>query len=398
MSSEASARVGQDLSLELNPPVRSKKRIIVTVIGGIVIVVGLLVGIKAMQIAAMIKTGKSFAPPAESVASAKVEAAEWQASRSAIGTTVAVRAVTLGAEVTGMVREILFDSGESVTKSQVLVRLDTSIEQAQLESALADEALSKLTLERQQKLRQNGVNAAAELDAAEARAKQTAAAVASLRATIAKKTIRAPFDGRVAIRQVELGQIVTSGTPIASLHSVTPIYVEFSLPQQALAEVKVGQKVRMHVDIFPGSTWEGKVTVINPEVDVATRNVRIRATVDNPDGRLIPGMFANVDVLSNDKRKVTVIPATSVIFAPFGDSVYVLEEKKDPSGKTTTNARQRFVRLGERRGDFVEVVSGVSPGETVASSGAFKLRNGVAVMVNNSLAPNPQIAPKPTDQ
>jgi membrane fusion protein (multidrug efflux system) len=138
--------------------------------------------------------------------------------------------------------------------------------------------------------------------------------------------------------------------------------------------------------------------VINPEVDVATRNVRIRATVDNPDGRLIPGMFANVDVLSNEKRKVTVIPATSVIFAPFGDSVYVLEEKKDPSGKTTTLARQTFVRLGERRGDFVEVVSGVTPGETVASSGAFKLRNGVAVMVNNAMAPNAQIAPKPTDK
>jgi len=397
MSSDASARAGQDLSLELNPPVKSKKRIIVAVVGGLVIVVGLLVGIKAMQIAAMIKTTKSFAPPPESVASAKVESAQWQASRSAIGTIVAVRAVTLGAEVTGMVREILFDSGESVKKGQVLVRLDTSIEQAQLESALADEALAKLTLDRQRKLRENGVNAAAELDAAEARAKQTAAAVASLRATIAKKTIRAPFDGRVAIRQVELGQIVSSGTPIASLHSVTPIYAEFSLPQQALAEVKVGQKVQMHVDIFPGSTWEGKVSVINPEVDVATRNVRIRATFDNPDGRLTPGMFANVDVLSNEKRRVTVIPATSVIFAPFGDSVYVLEGKKDPAGKTNTVARQRFVRLGERRGDFVEVISGVSPGETVASSGAFKLRNGVAVMVNNAMAPNPQLAPKPTD-
>ncbi len=398
MSSHASARAGQDLALELNPPIKSKKRITVVVIGALVVVVGLLVGIKAMQIATMVKAGKSFGPPPESVSSAKAESAEWQASRSGIGTLVAVRAVILGAEVTGMVREILFDSGASVKKDQVLVRLDTSIEQAQLQSALADEALAKLTLDRQRKLRQSGVNAAAELDAAEARAKQTAAAVATLRATIAKKTIRAPFDGRVAIRQVELGQIVSPGTPIASLQSVTPIYAEFSLPQQALAEVKVGQRVRMHIDIFPGSNWDGKVTVINPEIDVATRNVRIRAIFDNPDGRLAPGMFASVEVLSNEKRRVTIIPATSVIFAPFGDSVYVLEEKKDPAGKATLVARQRFVRLGERRGDFVEVVSGLSPGETVASSGAFKLRNGVAVMVNNALAPDAQIAPKPTDK
>jgi membrane fusion protein (multidrug efflux system) len=398
MSSQASARAAQELSLELNPPVKSKKRIAVAAIGGLVIIIAGFGGIKFWQIATMIKAGKSFGPPPESVSSAKAESAEWQASRSGIGTLVAVRAVILGAEVTGMVREILFDSGASVKKDQVLVRLDTSIEQAQLESALADEALAKLTLERQRKLRANGVNAAAELDAAEARAKQTAAAVATLRATIAKKTVRAPFEGRVAIRQVELGQVVSPGTTIASLQSVTPIYAEFSLPQQSLAEVKVGQKVQMHIDIFPGSTWDGKVSVINPEVDVSTRNVRIRAIFDNPDGRLAPGMFASVEVLSDVKRRVTIIPATSVIFAPFGDSVYVLEETKDPSGKTTTVARQRFVRLGERRGDFVEVVSGIKPGETVASSGAFKLRNGVAVMVNNALAPDAQIAPRPTDK
>src|SRR5262249_1994533 len=152
--------------------------------------------------------------------------------------------------------------------------------------------------------------------------------VEGLRATIAKKTIRAPFDGRIAIRQVELGQSVSPGTPIASLQSVTPIYAEFSLPQQALSELKLGQKVHLPTDIFPGASWDGVISTINSEVDVATRNVRVRATVPNNDGRLRPGMFGNVEVLSAEKRKVLVIPATSVLYAPYGDSVFVVEEQK----------------------------------------------------------------------
>lgn len=398
MSRQASAQVEQDLPLALPTSNKSKKRITIAAIVGVLLVVVLLVGIKAGQIGSMIKAGKSFVPPPESVTSAKAETAEWQGARAAIGSLIAVRGVTLGSEVTGMVREISFDSGTSVKKGAVLVRLDTSTEQAQLESTRADAALAKLTLSRARNLRQTGANTAADLDAAEARAKQTEAAVASLQTTIAKKTIRAPFDGRIAIRQVELGQILSPGTPIASLQSVTPIYAEFSLPQQALASVKLGQKVRMTTDIFPGSNWEGTVAVINPEVDVATRNVRIRATFENADGRLTPGMFANIEVLSDEKHNVTVIPATGVIFAPYGDSVYVLEEKKDPAGKTSTTVRQKFVRLGERRGDFVAVSSGLSPGEPVVSSGAFKLRNGMAVMVNNDLAPAAEISPKPTDR
>ncbi len=397
MSIDSSAPAGQAFPRAPFAQVETKKRIAVIAIIGLLGVVALLAGIKGAQIGSMLKAGKSFVPPPESVSSAKVEAAEWQAVRPAIGSLVAVRGVTLGAEVTGSVREISFDSGMSVKKGAVLVRLDTSIEQAQLESARADAALAAVSLQRHRDLRPGGISSQAELDSAEARAKQANAAVASLQATIAKKTIRAPFDGRVAIRQVELGQVVSPGTPIASLQSVTPIFAEFSLPQQALADVKVGQKVRLHTDIFAGSSWDGEVAVINPEVDVVTRNVRIRAKLENPDGRLTPGMFANLEVLSNEKRAVTIIPATSIIFAPFGDSVYVLEEQKDPADKASTIARQRFVRLGERRGDFVAVASGLSPGETVVSSGAFKLRNGMTVAVNNAVAPAAELAPKPAD-
>jgi membrane fusion protein (multidrug efflux system) len=247
-------------------------------------------------------------------------------------------------------------------------------------------------------LRKGEANAQADLDAAQARAKQASAAVANLEATIAKKTIRAPFAGRISIRQVELGQVVAPGTPIASLQSVTPIHADFWVSQRALGELRSGLQVRLRTDAFPDARWDGRVTVVNPEVDVATRNVRVRATFANPDGRLRPGMFVNVEAVSPEKRPVLIIPATAVIFAPHGDSVFSIEQKKDEAGKVQTVARQKFVRLGDRRGDFVAVASGLSAGETIVSSGAFKLRNGAAVTVDNTLAPNAELAPRPAEQ
>jgi membrane fusion protein (multidrug efflux system) len=306
--------------------------------------------------------------------------------------------VTLGAEVSGVVREIGFESGTQVRRGQLLVKLDTSTEEAQLAAATADASLARVNLARARALRRGDANAPADLDAAEARAQATDATVSQLRAIIAKKMIRAPFDGRIAIRQVELGQVVSLGTPIASLNSVTPIYGEFWLPQQALAELRLGQGVRLRTDIFPDARWDGEITTINPEVDPATRNVRVRATFANPDGRLKPGMFANVEVVSGHARDVLLIPATAAIFAPYGDSVFVLVPGKDTGGHPATVAQQKFVRLGERRGDFVEVVSGLAAGDTIVSSGGFKLRNGTAVAVNDALAPKPQLAPQPADR
>jgi len=376
-----------------------RRRLWLIAIGALVLLVLFLAGTKFFQISTMIKAGKAMVPPPESVTSAKAELADWRPVRAAVGTLVAVRGVTLSAEVTGTVREITFENGGQVKQGQLLVRLDTSSEQAQLEGALADAELARLTLERARTLRKDVVNTQAELEAAEARAAQTNAAVANLRAIIAKKVIRAPFDGRVGIRQVELGQVVSPGSPIVSLQTVTPIYAEFQLPQQALADVKLGQQVQLKVDVFPGASWEGTVTTINPEVDPGTRNVRMRATVPNPDGRLTPGMFASVEVLSEQQERVLLIPATSILFAPFGDSVYVLETEKSADGTSEKLvAHQRFVRTGERRGDFVAIVSGLNPGETVASNGAFKLRNGMAVQLHNALAPPAQLAPAPVDR
>ncbi len=399
MFRQDSASLAQDLSrpLDSSRP-KTKKRIWVIAGVSLFAIVALLVGIKGAQIATMIKTGKSFVPPPESVTTAKAEASNWPAIRPAIGSLVALRGVTLSAELTGTVREILFENGASVTKGTVLVRFDTSTEQAQLQSARADAALAKINFERARKLRQTGANTQSEYDTAAARALQADAAVASLEATIAKKTIRAPFDGRTAIRQVELGQVLSPGNPIVSLQTVTPMYAEFSLPQQSIAFLKVDQKVRVRNDIYPDASWDGKVTVINPEVDTVTRNVRVRATLDNRDGRLTPGAYVNVEVLSDESRPVIAIPATGVLYAPYGDSVYVVEESKGPGGKTTLIARQKFIRLGERRGDFVAVVSGLSPGDTVVSTGAFKVRNGMPVAVNNALAPPVALDPKPSEQ
>ncbi len=377
---------------------KSKTRQWIVVAVGALAVTGILVGVKAGQIVTMVRAGESFVPPPESVTSAKVEAAEWEPTRPAIGTLVAERGVTLGAELPGTVRAITFESGTAVRRGAVLVRLDTSAEEAQLAAAEAEASLARLSLDRARRLRRGEANAQADLDAAEARARQGDATVENLQATIAKKIIRAPFDGRISIRQVELGQVLAPGTPIASLQSVSPIHADFWLPQQALAELKPGQRARLHVDAFADQAWQGEITTVNPEVDPATRNVRVRATFQNADGRLRPGMFANVEVLSAERRPVLVIPATAVMFAPYGDSVFAIEEHKDAGGRISRVVRQKFVRVGERRGDFVALVSGLERGETVVSSGAFKLRNGAAVAVNDALAPAARLAPKPADE
>ena len=403
----------------------NRKRWLIAIIAilGIVVV---LAGTKFFQIFTMIQAGKHMAPPPVAVTTTKVQQVEWQPLRPAVGTLIALRGTTLSAELTGTVREIGFENGSLVKKGQMMVRLDTSAEQAQLQSAQADAALAKQTLERAESLRKQEVNTQAELEGAQARDKQTQATMVNLQAIINKKIIRAPFDGRAGIRAVELGQVVSPGTPIVSLQTVSPIYAEFQLPQQALADVKLGQKVALKVDVFPGSSWEGTITTINPEVDPATRNVRMRATVENRDGRLNPGMFASVEVEAGKPSQSLVVPATSVIYAPYGDSVFVVEEKKDDPAKAeagkaeggkpeaskpappaakkagddkpTLVARQQFVRLGERRGDYVQVLTGLSGGETVVGNGAFKLRNGQTVVVNNSLAPPAQFVPAPVDR
>ncbi len=376
----------------------TKTRLWIAIPVGLLLTVGALGGVKAAQINTMIKAGASFVPPPESVAAAEVQQAEWVASRQAVATLVAARGVTLGSELPGLIREITFDSGGAVKKGAVLVKLDTTAEEAQLQSARADAELARVNLTRMRELRKGESSSQADLDTAEARAKQAAAAVANLEALIAKKSIRAPFDGRISIRQVELGQVLAAGAPIASLQSITPIHADFWLPQQALVDLKPGQAVELTTDTFPGTSWKGEVTAINPEVDPTTRNVKVRATFQNQDGRLRPGMFASAQVLSAEKHPVLLVPVTSVLYAPYGDTIFTIESKKDAAGKEALTVRQQFVRLGERRGDFVAVTSGLERGQRIVSAGAFKLRNGQAVVVNEALAPHAQLEPSPQER
>jgi membrane fusion protein (multidrug efflux system) len=364
----------------------------------VVLVVGGLAGVKTMQIRTLIASGSAFVPPPESIASAVVHEEEWQGSLGAVGTVAAVQGVTITPEIAGAVREIAFESGAVVAKGDLLVRLDTSLEEAQLRSVEAQTDLARINADRARKLSADKTLSQAELDTAEATLKQFQANADAIRATIAKKTIRAPFAGRLGIRLVNLGENLDMEKPIVSLQSPTPVYAEFSLPQQELARLKTGMRVRLSADTYADRKFEGTLTTINPDLDQGTRTVRLQATLENPDQLLRPGMFARVEVLLPEVQKVLVIPLTSVLSAPYGDSVFVIEPKAATNGAPAgLIVRQQFVRSGQARGDFISVESGLKPGERVVSAGQFKLRNGMSVVENNEITPKASQSPRPSD-
>jgi membrane fusion protein (multidrug efflux system) len=368
-----------------------KKRLIFTVIG-LVILIAILVAVKALQIGAMINQGKKFVPPPETVTSAVVKADSWETALTTVGTMNAVQGVTVAAELVGKVVEIAFEAGTSVKKGDILLRQDTSSEEAQLPGALAQVDLTRTNLERMNQLFAKNLISQADRDNAVASAEQAQAQADNIRATISKKTIRAPFSGHLGIRQVNLGQILREGDPIVTLQSLDPIYVDFTLPQQQLALVRLGLTVRVTTDALPGETLQGRITAINPLVDADTRQIKMQATVANRGNKLRPGMFANVAVGLPVLQKVLTIPATAVLYAPYGDSVFIIEDAADKKGQVL---RQQFVRLGVKRGDFVAVTSGIREGETVVSTGVFKLRNGQKAVIDNTLAPDFRKAPTP---
>ncbi len=373
------------------------KKIVLTLIL-VVVLVGALAGIKGLQFKTMFAQGANFAPPPETVTTAEVKPDTWQPTLTAVGSVAAVQGVMLSAEMAGAVKNIAFESGATVRAGELLVELDSSVEQAQLRSALASADLARLNLERARDLRGKSMMSQADLDSAEAQAKQANAQIDNIRAVIAKKTIRAPFAGRTGIRQVNLGQFLDNGAAIVTLQSLDPVYVDFALPQQNLSQLGVGMTVRVTTDAFPGQSFTGKLTAINSEVDAVTRNVRLQATLANPAGKLRPGMYVNVAADLPEMERVLMIPATAVLYAPYGDSVFVVEDKKDEkTGAVGKVLNQKFVRLGKTRGDFVVVASGLDVDQTIVTTGVFKLRNGMSVVVDNKLAPNFQLAPKPAN-
>jgi len=373
------------------------KKMALTVIG-LAVVVGALVYAKLGQFTAMGKAAEGMVMPPETVTATTLAEAQWERLIASTATVSAVQGVTLSAEVPGRVTRIAFESGAAVEAGDVLLELDTASEEAQLAAAEAAAALAKADLERVRKLGKRDLISDDAVDRAEAQFKETVAQVGVIRALIAKKTVSAPFTGRLGLRLVHLGQVLKEGDPIVALQTLDPVHVDFSVPQRQLADLRSGMEVRATADAAPGDVFHGRIIAVSPEVDTQTRNVRVRTLVSSPGEKLRAGMFANVEVVLPDRQSVLPIPATAVLYAPYGDSVFVVETRNDDSsGEPERVLRQQFVRLGQTRGDFVVVTDGLKAGDTVVTSGVFKLRTGMEVVVDNTLAPEPRLDPRPRD-
>jgi membrane fusion protein (multidrug efflux system) len=322
---------------------------------------------------------------------------QWPSTLGAIGTVTAVHGVTVSADLPGVVERIAFDSGRTVGQGEVLVQLDTKQEQAQLAAAEAQRDLAKLNFDRARGLAEEGIVSRADYDQAAATHKQAEARVGEIRATIERKRIRAPFTGVLGIRQVNLGQYLNAGEAVVPLQSLHPIYVNFNLPQQEVGHLRVGGVVSVTSEGLGGAPLEGRITAIDSVVDEATRNVQVQATLTNSEGRLRPGMFVQVQVSVGASRAVVALPTSAINYAPYGDSVFVVGEVEGPNGIKYRGVRQQFVKVGGGRGDQVAVLSGISAGDEVVTSGVFKLRNGVAVRINNEVQPGNNPAPRPED-
>jgi len=336
-------------------------------------------------------------PPPEAVTTVVTKQEKWPGSLNVIGTVAAVQGVTVSADLPGTVARIAFESGKAVNAGDVLVELDTRQERAQLTAVEAQRDLARINFNRTQELVKAGVVAQNEFDNMRAQKDATEAQVGEIQATIARKTIRAPFSGILGIRQVNLGQYLSAGEAIVSLQSLNPIYVNFGVPQQAAGDARVSRIVRVTTNDEAPTQFMGRITALDSIVNEATRNVQVQATLANPAGKLHPGMYVQVGIITGSDSSVIALPASAINYAPYGDSVYVVTDLKDPSGKIYRGVRQQFVKLGGSRGDQVGVLSGVNPGDEVVSSGVFKLRNGAAVQVNNKVQPDNNPAPKPQD-
>jgi len=370
---------------------------------GIVIAIALLVmicvfafGIKILQIVKM--TSTPMVMPPTTVSSVTVKEEDWAPRLTAVGSVSAVQGAVVSAELAGVVSEITFENGGEAKKGEVLMKLDASQEEALLRSAEAEAQLAQTDLERSRDLAMKKVVSSAELDSAQSKFRRLNAVVDQVRSSIAKKTLIAPFDGQLGIRQVNVGQMINAGQQVVPLTSLDPVFADFALPQQYLGQLTAGLEVHVTTDAIPGRVFNGKLTAINSMVDSSTRNITLQATLDNSDHALRPGMFAKAEVMLPEKHKTLVVPGSAISYAPFGDSVFVIEKKKDEkTGKESQVIRQQFVRVGEGRGDLVAITQGLKAGETIVSTGVFKLRNGMTVTINNDLAPNPQVNPNPID-
>jgi len=334
----------------------------------------------------------------QTVSTTVAQVTDWQQQVEAVGSLRAVNGADLSLELAGVVDKIEFDSGQDVQAGQVLLRLRNDDDVAKLESLEALAKLAQITYDRDVKQLKAQAVSQAVIDSDAANLKNSQALAEQQRSIVDKKVLKAPFAGHLGLRQVDLGQYLAPGTVIVTLQSLTPIYADFTLPQQALDKINVGQAVTARADTYPGKTFEGKITAINPKVDLATRNVQVRALLDNPEKLLTPGMFVTVDAVTGQPEKLVTLPQAAISYNSYGSLVYVVEEKgKGPDGKPHLIAQQTFVAVGATRGDQVSITKGLKEGVTVVTSGQVKLRNGVSVVVNNTVVPNDNANPKPVD-
>jgi membrane fusion protein (multidrug efflux system) len=377
------------------------------VVLGLLALVGGLVAIKFTQISSLMNMGKEMAkagPPPESVGTALAQSQVWEGTLSAVGSITAAKGVVVSNDAPGTVAHIYFESGAQVRQGQTLVDLDTSVERAQLASSRARVDLATLTVNRSRALVKSASISQSQADSDESALKTATTDANALAAQIDRKIVRAPFSGRLGIREINLGQYLNSGTRITVLEAIDTVYVDFTLPQQRLGELKIGMPVRVTIEGTAGAPREGTIAAIDPTVDSTTRTIKVRAAVPNKEETLRPGMFANVSVVLPDQGNFVTIPTTALVHASYGDSVFVVEDKKaeeggpPPGDKPAKIARQQFVRVGASRGDFVSIVDGVTAGQDIVSAGAFKLRNGSSIVVNNEVKVDPQLSPHPENR
>lgn len=372
------------------------KRMVV-MLAVVVLLIGGLGFFKYKQVETAIHASAGYQPPPEAVTTIVAKQEQWSSGMNAIGSVEAVQGVTVAADLPGTVAKIYFDSGKSVREGEVLVELDTRQERAQLASLEAQRDLAKVNYDRYQELSRQGVISRQDYDKASADQRQTDANVAEIKATIERKTIRAPFSGILGIRKVNLGEYLAAGASIVSLQSLNPIYVNFGVPQQNAGQVQVGRTINVTREELAGTKFSGRVTALDSVIDETTRNIQVQATLPNPGGKLRPGMFVQVDLNLGASQAAITLPASAISYAPYGDSVFVVTDLKDPKGNSYRGVRQQFVKVGPGRGDQVAILSGLKSGDEVVSSGVFKLRNGAAVTVNNKIQPSNNPAPKPED-
>jgi membrane fusion protein (multidrug efflux system) len=363
----------------------------------VLVFVGAVGFIKFQQIKTAIAAHQSFQMPPEAVTTIVTQRQPWATTIEAVGSVAPMQGVTLSADLPGVVDRIAFESGARVNAGDPLVSLDARQERAQLASAEAGRDLARANLDRSRSLLDQRLIAQAEYDAVAAQYKQTESNANEIRATIERKTIRAPFAGVTGIRQVNLGQYVRSGDPIVPLQAVSTVFVNFAVPQQQVGSLRVGQAVAVTAEGAEDERFEGRINAINPVVDDATRNVQVQASLRNPGGLLRPGMYVTASVDLGARKTVVALPNSAINFAPYGNSVFIVESMKGPNGKPYLGVRQQFVKLGPARGDLVAVTDGVQAGQQVVTSGVFKLRTGAAVVVSNKVQPSASAAPRPED-